>query len=405
MILLAERENSTHRVTLELLSKMSDALKMWGLEYTPSLLPPSTSAQLKPFINPSCVGSEGHQHLTEPVTGARVYLTDATLLIYRVGAQLREQSPTLTSGDLRIEYEVSHHVSGHPTYVCRIILPGLLTGTFAGEASASKSQARRLACYVACAKIIESGLLDPRLIVFATMNANSSSMPPLSEKNIGTRQFIMKRPNFWRGFRYGPTKTLYPTVICADSLKADGKHYGPLIVLTHDPLMELPAVQLYFAGVSDNVPLLRAAPLEVDEHQLSLLNKYTIRAYRLTTNKRDTCSIEQMAYFVAPLVPTWTAPRADAFDPTRLPNVSTDICWDSITVAATRWAIPLKYGSADIVAEDIADAIVQDRAGEFTRRYDHLILRPDLTPLSNLEDRQVVSTHDTIHQSTFYINH
>ncbi|KAF9055191.1 ribonuclease III [Hymenopellis radicata] len=389
VILLAEKENSTHRLTLELLSKMSDAMKMWGLEYTPSVLPPSTSAQLKPFINPSCVGSEGHQHLTEPVTGARIYPTDATMLIYRIGAQLREHSPTLTSGDLRIEYEVSHHVSGHPAYVCRIILPGLLTGTFAGDASVSKSQARRQACYAACAKVIESGLLDPRLVSFATMNANTLSMPPLSEKNTGTRQFIMKRPNFWRGFRYGPTKTLYPTVICADSLKADGKHYGPLIVLTRDPLMELPAVQLYFAGVADNVPLLRAAPMEVDEHQLSLLNKYTIRAYRLTTNKRETCSIEQMAYFVAPLVPTWTAPRADAFYPTRFPNVATDICWDSITVAAARWAIPLKYGSADVVAEDIADAVVQDRAGEFTRRYDHLKLRPDLTPLSNPEDRQV----------------
>ncbi|KAJ7937137.1 ribonuclease III [Mycena leptocephala] len=76
----------------------------------------------------------------------------------------------------------------------------------------------------------------------------------------------------------------------------------------------------------------------------------------------------------------WSNPRG------ALSDVADHIPWALVTRGALSWSMPLKYGRAEDVTEDIEDAVIQDRSTELTRRYDVLRVRSDLSPLSRPED-------------------
>lgn len=215
------------------------------------------------------------------------------------------------------------------------------------------------------------------------------TMPPLSDKNAATREYGIKRPNFWQGYRFNPTNVLYPMVICAEAVNAGDKTYAPLVLLTRDPLPDIPQIKLWFSGSDAVVPLLRAAPMEVDDHQLNLLRMYTIRLFRVLTNRRESCPLEQFPYFFAPLAPNWQAERLDGSNSHRLSDLTHDVAWATMDFVVNNFSVPLKYGHADVVREDIVDALIQDRPTEFTRRYETITLRPDMTPLSKPENQKV----------------
>ena len=192
---------------------------------------------------------------------------------------------------------------------------------------------------------------------------------------------------------------LYPTVITPvidpAVIKEHCGPYAPLLLLTRLPLPPLRSFKLFFTGLSGKIVLTRAAAIEVDEERLQDLYRYTTRLIRYITNKPLVCSLEQMAYFFAPLPYT----KGSAFshethshvNPWDFPIVDELVSWEKVHLAAERPTVSLNTQDLRTLIEDTDDAIIQDRWVEFTRRYFCVRMRPDLTPLSKPEDSPVSS--------------
>ena len=52
--------------------------------------------------------------------------------------------------------------------------------------------------------------------------------------------------------------------------------------------------------------------------------------------------------------------------------------------SVTAWSISINTETSDTIEQDIEDAIIQDRSVEFTRRYEVVKLRQDMTPHSSI---------------------
>ena len=52
-----------------------------------------------------------------------------------------------------------------------------------------------------------------------------------------------------------------------------------------------------------------------------------------------------------------------------------------VSLAAKNWVVPLQIGSVEALMLGIHDAVIRDKWVEFTRRYEAIRLRTDLSPL------------------------
>jgi endoribonuclease Dicer len=208
-------------------------------------------------------------------------------------------------------------------------------------------------------------------------------------KSHGTRCYPRKQPDFWPNTRSVAITSLYPTIIATDHADEAMKPHAPILILTRQPLPSLSSTKLFFSGVPAIIRFTSGAPFQVDEGRLHDIYMYTVRLCRTITNKPFVCSLANMHYFFVPIGLDWTRPDDDKKVCWELPKVDNLIPWELVSRAANSWAMPLKYGKAKDIAEDVEDAIIQDRWVEFTRRYDVIRTRPDLTPLSKPLDSPV----------------
>jgi endoribonuclease Dicer len=231
------------------------------------------------------------------------------------------------------------------------------------------------------------GLLDYRLFPLPSMSEtkNETDIELSSDKAAGTRSYLRKQPDFWISAGSTSTTLLYPIVI-SDYVDKAMRPHSPFLLLTRQPLPDMPSLNLFFAGVLATVNFKRGAPFQVNDTYLTDLHLYTIRLVRLICNKPYTCSKADMLYFFAPLTVKWNSLGGNSFV---LPNVADHIPWNLVSFAGDKFIVPLKGGTVEDMEQDIQDAVIQDRRLEFTRRYDAVRVRPDLTPLSKPADSPV----------------
>lgn len=412
-----ERSNDVHRRILSQITQLGSDMLRWteSLCNTPrSSIPPHT---LRETINPYHSDSEDdddqlQEFVKDPTTSGRIYLQDATTVIYRFASSLGikggrtfSHQPLFDFKDEQREFGVSR------SYVCTVLLPGSPVDKISGSPSSSMAHARRSACYHACVELFKIGLLDYRLfplspgitaqydqdtnigsqsvILDPTNNETFSPHGSSDNKSQGTRCYPRKQPDFWPNTGSVTIASLYPTIISTDHSDEAMQPHAPILILTRQPLPSLSNTKLFFSGVPAIVRFRPGASFKVDERRLHDIYMYTIRMCRAIANKPFVCSLVHMHYFFAPLGLDWTPPDDDEKDQWGFPNVVDHIPWELVTRAAGSWAMPLKYGKAEEVAEDIEDAVIQDRWVEFTRRYDVIRTRPDLTPLSKPLDSPV----------------
>ncbi|KAJ7601032.1 hypothetical protein C8J56DRAFT_24327 [Mycena floridula] len=349
----------------------------------PMLPPASLRLPSRSYSSDSEDDDEDGEFLLDPTTGGRIYPHGSADVFYNFASR----SGRKASHDPLFVYSDSQEDLGRPPrYVCQINLSGTPVDGLQAYSSISVALCRRLACYAACSKLMDAGLLDHRSFLLPQLPSRALDerlLPPLSDKFPGARCYTKAIPQFWNHCGSGTSAPgiLYPTVISALFGTASAR-YAPIVILTRKPLPRLPSFKLFFTGVPSPVSFTQAEPFEVDGNRFNELSGYTLRICRAIANKPFTCSAFEMQYLIAPLPADWSPPKDDI----PLVNVVDSIPWDLVSLACQKWAVPLKFGSAAQVRKDVKDAVIQDRWTEFTRRFIVTRVRSDLTPNSKPKD-------------------
>jgi endoribonuclease Dicer len=414
-IIMVEQGNDVHRRLIHGVARLDPPMQQWVHAVANShsgVVPPQS---LLEKTNAERVESDDEDPIEEfiqdPTTGGRIYLKDATGVVYKYIADGNAKGPT--SKPL-FEYE---SLPGR-IYVCTVSLfQHSPLPKVTGPPAQTKGEARRQACYETCCKLFKMGYLEhgyfPRPSTMRSflpdIYANFSGEPdyeargskpskvhnptaalsldtngrPIKGKTAGTRCYARKRPAFWKNtVMTGDTDQLFPTVIDINLADHTEEKYRTMCLLTRHPLPPIGPFKLFFSGFPAMVQLRRCAPISITEEQFSTLHKYTVRICRSISGKAVECDLERTPYFFAPMKSDWKCPEAPTTVGSARPDVRDGLSWDDIVAGSAHWVRPLKTKTKDALEVDLEDAIIQDRWIEFTRKYDAIRLRTDLNPLS-----------------------
>jgi endoribonuclease Dicer len=327
------------------------------------------------------------EFLRDPTTGSRIYPEDATTVVYRFASNVSRNGESVNVEQTLFEFEDEQEEFDMPrTYTCTVLLPETPVHRTSGPPSTSRAIARRAACYKVCEELAKIGLLDYRLFPL-TSNLEAKNEAPVdsSSDKGGTIGYLRKQPDFWINTGSTSTVFLHPIIISDYADEAMQPH-SPILILTRQALPDLASFKLFFGGVPATVNFKRAAPFQLNDTRLTDLYLYTVRLVRIITNKPYICPMANMVYFFAPLTVMWTSLKDNG---TVLPNVAEHIPWDLVSLAGDKFLVPLKGGTIEDMEQDVKDSVIQDRWVEFTRRFDAIRMRPDLTPLSKPLDSPV----------------
>ncbi|KAI0321813.1 hypothetical protein OF83DRAFT_1097304 [Amylostereum chailletii] len=418
LIHMVPRGSDVHRRRLSQVTEVKGHVGKWlGTLNSSSKgrVPPVTIHETHdPYISDSEDEDEPGSYITDPTTSGRIRLQNATGIVLQFASRL----PNSDGHDLFDFHVIKGEEDYHePQYVCTVTLPtGQPLPSITSLPSLTKSHARRTACFRLCQELFHRGLLPYHLFPrpkdsaaprrHATNETGfldpddadtvTNTLPPkgTGQNNTnGTRCYPRKNPEFFTNALQAPSERLYPTVICVNT---EGG-FAPMLILARLPLPSLSPFNLFDSGAPLAVHLYRAAALEVDQHQLYLLYRYTTRICRAIQNKPYACPLEKMVYFFAPLRRStrWET-RTGVLEEEQwnLPEVSADIPWDTVELAADKYMTELHTESIQALTEDMQDALIQDRWVEFTRRYYVVGLRVDLTPLSKPEANSRESAYE-----------
>ncbi|KAJ3544007.1 hypothetical protein NM688_g5792 [Phlebia brevispora] len=266
--------------------------------------------------------------------------------------------------------------------------------TIEGSAKLTLDDAEKSASYRLCRELFDKGLLDysqypkakHRVDVGKTeMDKDRQS----ANTSTTTRCYSRKLPQFWTNTLHMFKDKLYPLVVSVGRL--NDEYHAPILILTRFWLPHLPDFPVFSSGSQATVRMQRAAPISVNESRLEAIHKYTLRMARAMINKPIDCSVASMAYFFAPLQADWDAKTAK-YSPEGAPIV--DISWDRVETAIQNWVTPLLSNGGLLEDAQAEDAIIQDRAVEFTNRHYVVRIRRDMSPLSKAEEGEREAGHD-----------
>ncbi|KAJ6509901.1 hypothetical protein C8R47DRAFT_1034846 [Mycena vitilis] len=388
LIHMVERGSDSHRQNLLASSRLRHPdMTRWANILRCS---PSSAAPPLPLLSPtypelpdSDEEEDSEPFIKDPVAGGRIYVQDATAVVYRFASTASMASFPSPIFDFKRQ---SSAPIASSMYTCTVLISGTPAHNVSGEPCSSMAHARRSACYNVCAKLAESGFLNPEAFVLPARSSSRSEsahkmQEPASVPYVGVQVYPRNAPLFWTN-PTGAATSLFPTIITVNATSQP--FHAPLLLLTRQPLPTFPSFKLFFSGTPITIQTYKGASFSIDTGKLLTLHMFTLRLCRAVVNKPFNCPLEEMPYFLCSLSPTWTPPHN--IGRWELSNVADHIPWDSVVRGALSWCAPLKYGCSQDVAEDIQDAVIQDRSTELTRRYEVLRVRPDLSPLSHPED-------------------
>ncbi|KAF8591451.1 ribonuclease III [Ramaria rubella] len=427
LIHMAERGNDVHRRVLSGIAKLDKRMQKWVDSVVDS--PGSSSPPLSLVETPDPYRSdsddedddEADTFVKDPTTSARIHHHNATTVVYRFAASLESDNGDIPPSRPLFEFQQRRGYGTRNVHICTVVLPsGAPIGTVTGPPYPTQSAARRAACLQTCQELFYGGYLDYKLFprpppVTVRQQRESYVSPAVLEeisdkedddepasfhfvknKGSGTRCYPRRKPDFWVNSTRVFLGHLYPTIIYTDRLEDPPCTYQPMLILTRLPLPSIDSFKLFFAGIPSNVHFRPGSPFKVSEEQLQLLHKYTIRICRAVSNKPFICKLDEMAYFIAPFALTWNFDFERPKGRWDMEDIAEHIPWDLVSLAATHWVVALQRVSVASLTEDIQDAVIQDRWVEFTRRYDAVRIRPDLTPLSKPADSPREAAYESL---------
>ncbi|KAF7966789.1 hypothetical protein HWV62_36991 [Athelia sp. TMB] len=408
LLFMAERGNDVHRAILSDSIQLDAGMRAWTDRLFGDMCSSVPPECLRETSNPYHSDSEDEEtdeHILDPTTAGRIYLQDATTVIYRATAVFGGSTRNRT-GSALFEFTESPGASGSaPTYVCTVLIPsGVPVHRVTGPPRATAAQARRAACYSACLELLDRNQLNYQLFPLPSNIAGRDyGAPPPTAETVSIKQTIepqdmhsetkaqgstrchpRKKAEFWRfnTKSSGDKLVLYPIILSVSNTVDISRPHGPMLILTWQPFPTLGSFKVFFSGIPATVNITRGAPFDVTEEQLEDLRGYTVRICRSIMNKSFTCEMEKMQYFFAPVSINWKVQKSNQYKQWRSPDVYEHIPWDLVSLAARNWAVPLTLRNTRVLTKGTEDAVIQDRWVEFTRRYDVVRIRSDMTPLS-----------------------
>ena len=427
---MAERGSDVDRRILSQIARLDAQMESWVNRVASNPTSAAPLRHLRETVDPYRSDSDEEDdvsahYIKDPTTSGRIYMQDATTVVYRFVSQLYSslEGKSHKSEQLFEFEELKDDNGANSVCICTVLLPpGAPITRVSGLPCSTLAQARRSACYQTCLELFERGVLDYKLFPRPSLpttrpqrtayistqmmeelsdREEDESLLPVKSKqqgqtrSSGTRPYPRKKPDFWVNTIPIMRGSLYPTIITpvvgAVSEPGHGGLYSPILLLTRLPLPQIPTIRLFFSGMVGEVHLTRAAAFEVNEDRLHLLYKYTIRVVRYITNKPFVCALEDMPYFFAPLDSSFITPFGshEKTPALQFPQVVDYISWASVEIAASNAAVTINTQDLKTLTKDTDDAMIQDRSVEFTRRYNVVRIRPDLNPLSKPEDSPV----------------
>ncbi|PPQ92348.1 LOW QUALITY PROTEIN: hypothetical protein CVT25_008698 [Psilocybe cyanescens] len=410
LVHMVERGNDIHRRILHRITNIDADMLRWTetlCNSAESSVPPES---LQETINSYHSDSDDEdsetssRYIEDPTTSGRIYVQDATTVIYRYASSVRQAIPgTEMNHGLFLFKDVQKEFGIPRAHICTINLPATPIDKVVGDTSFSKAQARRSACFKACEWLYRSGLLDCRLVPlpnrlraqydYESRKTFEKEVLPEVKASSGTRAYHRRQPVFWENASRGFSTSLYPTMVFIAGSGDSSQVFAPMVILTKKPLPVMPTFRLFCSGMIASVQFQKASPLNLDKERLAITHSFTVRVCRAIMNKALVCTLEDMSYFFLPLPLGWQPPIDS---PLEIPEIADVIPWGLVSQAAQHWAVAIKKDTPEELEADLHDAVVQDRWIEFTRRYKVAKVRRDLTPLSKPADSRREASYESL---------
>ncbi|KAF9820990.1 hypothetical protein IEO21_00967 [Rhodonia placenta] len=398
---MVNKDNADHRRMVSRWQDLDNSMQEW-LESTihtamkGGTMPPRTLHESLDSCRLDIDGEEDESTpcIRDPTTNATLIKVDALTVIYRLAASMQSDKISYWSRSF-FEYRKTEDAGSDSFVQCMVFFPASCpVSAVIGPSAASRTEARRLACFKACETLFEHGVLDDRyfphnpqphvLSSTDTFTTQDGSPGRTAVASTGTRSYERKHPKFWKNTSRTTVCRLYPMLVSVGPLK--DRFNAPILIFARGPLPTLRMFSIFSDGSTANVHLRRTAPLDLNDEQLGFLHEFTVRACRTITNKPYTCSQESMPYFIAPLAAAFSKVLCDEYESSGIPDVDNYIAWDLVRAAVKDFVVPLLSDARQSLEDFVEDAILQDRKVEFTNRFFAERIRPDLTPLSKAHD-------------------
>ena len=376
-VYMAENDNGRHQDLLKSLYQSNASLDPGS---------PSTSRS-----EVECPPIDANDFVEDPITGRRIYRRDAIAALCRYLDYLSGRMSSEEVAAARM-YRRRSSRNGEDVVQLTIPLNDDLPKPLHALAGHPSHEITADACFAICKDLVNQGYLESCL--FATDVPSQHSVCGTDNlktagQSVNTRCYPRKRPSFWTRVLQRSLDRLYPLAVTVGTFR-DGPH-APMLIMSRLPWPRMDALSVFSNGQEATVRVTPGSPISVGEIKQQQLVAYTMRIVRAVANKPLECKPEDLLYLYAPLKSTWDSAILESLAPWQLLDVETCIAWDQIEAAADHWAHPLVPSERLFEEGDVDDAVIQDRAVEFTNRHFVTKLRRDLTPLSKPDAESVCS--------------
>lgn len=390
LIHMIEEGNNAHRHALAKASFDSDMLRWCNNVRHDSLciIPPKPLYESNDAYISDSEDDQDVDFIQDPVSGHRLEKHQATRALFCYVDRLARSSRISRNEDF-LKYVVFES-SGDPEWHCVVRLPGTPIDRLSGPRCHSRALARREACYSACRQLQHLGELTspffPRPHPLNQPSSQDGGAEVLINPN-HERPHIPLSPDFWRISVSRPPLPdfLYPWIVSTAAVGSGLDERAPICILTRIPLPDLPNFQLFHLNKPLQLRFHRAPPVKLESNQFEQTHRFTVKFCRIVMNKPfESSSWRDMGYLFLPMKRTWKPPPGPDQQSSPLPFIS-GVDWDTVTLVSETWAVPLV--NLVHLEHDLEDAVVQDRAVEFTHRCEISRVRSDMTPLSEVDDK------------------
>jgi endoribonuclease Dicer len=303
---------------------------------------------------------------TEPATKAKLTYRSSLSILAHFVSSLPHDSQTFLQPTYVMTYENKH-------YTCEVILPeSSPIRSITGRPCSRKAIAKCSAAFEACLHLRKQQYLDSYLlpIYHKTLPAMRNAHLALNVKSTNVYEMRVK-PSIWEQTWGTIPTTLYLSVLGLTDPESLGRPTQPLALLTRVPLLSFPSFPLHAKpGQTTGVvcePISRVMTLT--ESTLTKLTSFTLRIFKDIFNKTYEFNLQQMSYWVAPLVAHGLSEIRDA-NPEQL------IDWPIVDDVHLKEEIPWKI---DIPHNELADRYLIDR-WDGGRRFFSVGVAPDFRP-------------------------
>ncbi|KAL2153195.1 hypothetical protein VTH82DRAFT_4350 [Thermothelomyces myriococcoides] len=232
---------------------------------------------------------------TVPDTGAKLTYRRSLVFLAAFVASL----PHPPGVNLTAEYLILP-VSGG--FQCEVTLPDsspIRNAT--GKVHGSKAVAKCSAAFEMCIKLIEGNYLDKHLRPTFTKQLHAMRNARLAVSTKKKERYNMRvKPEIWSAV--GEPVELYVLALTLSDPAALGRPSSPLLLLTRQPLPEIPSFPLYFGNDRSSavrcIPI--SGPLELDDCQIQGLAAFTLAVFKDVFSKEYDATAAQLPYFIAP---------------------------------------------------------------------------------------------------------